>query len=188
MTRYLSRCVRLLSHPVIKASIVAWFSPVPWVNMTGRGCISQSRQWLIAAAGGSPSWWMNMHCLRPLELKWGTSASVFGAPRLCTSLIIIFTDEYCRSRDDEVAICLCEDYRTQTRRLSLCRWPNLAPHRPVVPCDFPTSSAHTHTHTHVSFSFFFHPLRLHAILALEMLFCAQKWNNVSFARIYRFFF
>lgn len=75
-----------------------------WQRWSPHAVTNYSSQWL-------PSWWINVYCVSrtdppPPAARWETSASWFGAAAPCTTLIIIFIDEYHCRQDDEVAICV----------------------------------------------------------------------------------
>lgn len=116
------------------------------MNMTGRG--SRSIPWLITPANGShPDGLMCIVCVASVFLLCCEMRDECGriwSCAACTSLIIIFIDEYRRGQDDEVAICVLRLSHANTEP-GLCRRWNLVLHRPV---SLVTLQLLLHTHTH----------------------------------------
>lgn len=72
-----------------------------WQRWSPRAVTNYSSHWL-------PSWWINVYCVSrteaPRTVRW--ECVRIWSCAVCTSLIIIFIDEYHCRQDDEVAICV----------------------------------------------------------------------------------
>ena len=82
-----------------------------WMDMTGRG--GPPMPWLITPANGSPPdglmcivWVGQQPPPAPLSHEMRDECVLIWSSAPCTTLIIIFIDEYHCRQDDEVAICV----------------------------------------------------------------------------------
>lgn len=78
-----------------------------WQRWSPHAVTNYSSQWL-------PSWWINVYCVSrtaapppaPLSHEMRDECVLIWSSAPCTTLIIIFIDEYHCRQDDEVAICV----------------------------------------------------------------------------------
>lgn len=131
-----------------------------------------SSQWLT-------SWWINVYCVSrtesPLSNEMRDECVLIWSCAPCTTLIIIFIDEYHCRQDDEVAICVQRLSHTNTEQ-GLCHWREIWSCTDLRLLSFQLAHC-THARTHSL------ALSVHSSEYIKSVFLSMLWTKCTLQSI-----